>query len=126
VKNQAIIAFAILLAPHWHTSLRAKEARSRACPRPSPGSVVPEPEDLRSRDGVLRVDLAFYDDTEADCSTRYCYIDENGHQSSSAFARFFWHAPHLVERFTSIIRVRFLDTSGHFNRIDRSCSLQSM
>jgi FtsP/CotA-like multicopper oxidase with cupredoxin domain len=81
VTNQVIIAFAILLAPHWHGSLCAQEVRSRACPGPSPGSVVPEPEDLRSRNGVLRVDLAIYDDTEANGSTRYCYIDENGHQS---------------------------------------------
>jgi FtsP/CotA-like multicopper oxidase with cupredoxin domain len=43
--------------------------------------VVPEPEDLRSRDGVLKVDLTIHNSIEADGSTRYCYIDGNGNQS---------------------------------------------
>ena len=51
------------------------------CPRPSVGSVVQEPEDLRSRDGVLKVDLTVRDSIEPDGSTRYCYIDEHGDES---------------------------------------------
>jgi FtsP/CotA-like multicopper oxidase with cupredoxin domain len=58
----------------------AKEPPTNICSRPSPGSVVPEPEDLRSRDGVLKVDLTIHN-VEADGSTRYCYIDGNGNQS---------------------------------------------
>ncbi|MGP0072413.1 MAG: multicopper oxidase family protein [Bryobacteraceae bacterium] len=57
----------------------AKEP-ANTCNRPSPGSVVPEPEDLRSRDGVLKVDLTIRN-TEVDGSTRYCYVDANGNQS---------------------------------------------
>ena len=41
----------------WCASLRAQETRKDACPRPQAGSTVPEPADLRSHDGVLRVDL---------------------------------------------------------------------
>jgi FtsP/CotA-like multicopper oxidase with cupredoxin domain len=36
---------------------------------------------LRSRNGVLNVDLTIHNSTEADGSTRYCYIDGNGNQS---------------------------------------------
>jgi FtsP/CotA-like multicopper oxidase with cupredoxin domain len=81
VKNQLILAFAILVSQQWHANVRAQEVGSRTCPRPAPGSVVPEPEDLRSRNGVLRVGLTIYDITEPDGSTRYCYVDENGRQS---------------------------------------------
>jgi FtsP/CotA-like multicopper oxidase with cupredoxin domain len=45
------------------------------------GSVVQEPEDLRSRDGVLKVDLTVRDSIEPDGSIRYCYIDERGDES---------------------------------------------
>jgi FtsP/CotA-like multicopper oxidase with cupredoxin domain len=45
-----------------------------ACPRPTPGSVVPEPRDLRSRAGILQVDLSIRSVAEPDGSTRYCYL----------------------------------------------------
>jgi len=61
--------------------LRAKEVLDNSCPRPSSGSTVPEPEDLRSRNGVLKVDLTIRNYAQADGSTRYCYIDGNGNQS---------------------------------------------
>src|ERR1700684_902565 len=59
----------------------ATEIPSNTCVRPSPGSAVPEPEDLRSRNGVLKVDLTIHNYAQADGSTRYCYIDGNGNQS---------------------------------------------
>jgi FtsP/CotA-like multicopper oxidase with cupredoxin domain len=61
--------------------VHATEVPGNICSRPSAGSAVGEPEDLRSRDGVLKVDLAIHNSTEADGSTRYCYIDGNGNQS---------------------------------------------
>jgi FtsP/CotA-like multicopper oxidase with cupredoxin domain len=51
------------------------------CPRPSPGNAVTEPEDLRSKNGVLRVELSVQNARESDGATRYCYIDENGKES---------------------------------------------
>jgi FtsP/CotA-like multicopper oxidase with cupredoxin domain len=39
---------------------------------------VPEPRDLRSRDGVLRVDLTVHDQKQPDGSTRYCYLTPDG------------------------------------------------
>jgi FtsP/CotA-like multicopper oxidase with cupredoxin domain len=61
--------------------LRAQKAVQDPCPRPAPGSAVPEPEDLRSQNGVLKVDLAVHNFKEKDGSTRYCYLLADGSQS---------------------------------------------
>lgn len=47
------------------------------CDRPSEGSTVPAPVDLRSRNGVLKVDLTI----QNDASGHYCYIDGDGNQA---------------------------------------------
>ena len=75
MKQLAFIALWAAILAH------AAELPSDSCRRPAAGSAVPEPEDLRSRDGVLKVDLTIRNSTEADGSTRYCYIDGNGNQS---------------------------------------------
>ena len=46
---------------------------SRACARPAIGSSVPEPEDLRSENGMLNVELDFQSFTDANGQVRYCY-----------------------------------------------------
>jgi FtsP/CotA-like multicopper oxidase with cupredoxin domain len=51
------------------------------CPRPEPGSIVPEPADLRSKNGVLKVDLSVRNHREQDGSIRYCYVASGGAQS---------------------------------------------
>jgi FtsP/CotA-like multicopper oxidase with cupredoxin domain len=51
------------------------------CERPSPGSPVPEPRDLRSQDGVLKLDLSIHTHTESDGSSRFCYLLPDGTQS---------------------------------------------
>jgi FtsP/CotA-like multicopper oxidase with cupredoxin domain len=61
--------------------LRAQEALQERCPRPEPGSAVPEPEDLRSQNGVLKVDLAVRNSAEKDGSVRYCYVLPDGGQA---------------------------------------------
>jgi FtsP/CotA-like multicopper oxidase with cupredoxin domain len=49
------------------------------CPeRPSAGSVVGEPENLRSLHGVLRVDLRYRSGVDADGRMHYCYVSRNG------------------------------------------------
>jgi FtsP/CotA-like multicopper oxidase with cupredoxin domain len=48
------------------------------CQRPEPRSPVPEPQDLRSHDGVLQVDLSIHDQKQPDGSTRYCYLTSDG------------------------------------------------
>jgi FtsP/CotA-like multicopper oxidase with cupredoxin domain len=51
------------------------------CSRPAAGSVVPEPEDLRSENGVLRVDLTYLDFRTTSGELRYCYLSEDGSES---------------------------------------------
>jgi FtsP/CotA-like multicopper oxidase with cupredoxin domain len=51
------------------------------CPRPAPGSIVQQPKDLRSRDGVLKLELTIHDFKEKDGSVRYCYLLPDGTQS---------------------------------------------
>jgi FtsP/CotA-like multicopper oxidase with cupredoxin domain len=62
------------------TPASAKEAQNY-CPRPAAGSVLEEPEDLRSRDGVLKLDLTVRNERQPDGSTRYCYLLDDGNQS---------------------------------------------
>ncbi len=50
------------------------QVASQVCPRPAAGSTVPEPEDLRSKHGVLAVDLVYRSFVDAGGQTRYCYI----------------------------------------------------
>lgn len=52
-----------------------------ACPRPPPGSEIPEPPDLRSQHGVLKLDLTVRSSHESDGSVRYCYVLADGSQS---------------------------------------------
>src|SRR5271170_4485939 len=52
-----------------------------ACKRPTGGSAVAEPEDLRSENGVLRVELAFRSSVDAAGRTNFCYVDKDGRES---------------------------------------------
>ena len=59
----------------------APQATHEYCSRPAPGSPAPEPEDLRSENGVLKVDLTVRNERQSDGSTRYCYVLGDGNQS---------------------------------------------
>ncbi|MGA2848926.1 MAG: multicopper oxidase domain-containing protein [Terracidiphilus sp.] len=51
------------------------------CPRPAPGSIVPEPADLRSINGVLNAELTVHNAPDTNGSLRFCYTDAEGHES---------------------------------------------
>jgi FtsP/CotA-like multicopper oxidase with cupredoxin domain len=57
---------------------RAAAGTQDPCSRAAPGSTVPEPRDLHSDHGVLKVDLSIHDFKESDGSTRYCYLLPDG------------------------------------------------
>ena len=59
----------------------AQSAASDACPRPAVGSSVPEPEDLRSENGVLKVELTYRNFVDANGQMRYCYLSRDGSQA---------------------------------------------
>jgi FtsP/CotA-like multicopper oxidase with cupredoxin domain len=60
------------------TGLPSGLAQRDACVRPEPGSEISEPQELRSRDGVLELDLAIHDQKLPDGTTRYCYVTSDG------------------------------------------------
>ena len=60
---------------------RAQNFTNEACPRPAPSSLIPEPADLRSENGVLEVHVAFRNELDANGHTRYCYVFGDGLQS---------------------------------------------
>jgi len=57
------------------------QSKKDDCPRPAVGSTVEEPEDLRSRNGVLEADLTVVNQAEPGGSIRYCYLDASGRES---------------------------------------------
>ena len=59
----------------------AADQPEAGCFRGAEGSLVPEPEDLRSRNGVLEVELAFRSYKDANGQMRYCYVAEDGGQA---------------------------------------------
>jgi FtsP/CotA-like multicopper oxidase with cupredoxin domain len=79
-KNLVLFLLLSLCVVFWRAELRAQEA-SQPCARPAPGSAVIEPQDLRSHDGVLKVELTARNARQSDGSTRYCYVDADGNES---------------------------------------------
>jgi FtsP/CotA-like multicopper oxidase with cupredoxin domain len=54
---------------------------SSICTRPTEGSLVSEPADLRSQNGILRVELTFRGEIDSAGRTNFCYLDKDGRQS---------------------------------------------
>lgn len=81
LKKLVFVAIAATCLAGLRSPVCAQAVHREACPRPNPGSVVSEPADLRSRDGVLKANLTIRDSVQPDGSVRYCYIDSNGDES---------------------------------------------
>jgi FtsP/CotA-like multicopper oxidase with cupredoxin domain len=79
LKNLPTVLLCLCFAPSHLVS--HAQAAEEACQRPSPGSTVTEPADLRSRNGVLKVELTAHNAKQSDGSTRYCFVDDNGEES---------------------------------------------
>jgi FtsP/CotA-like multicopper oxidase with cupredoxin domain len=69
--SAALIAFTA-------TAHAAENKAQDPCARAAPGSPIPEPRDIRSDHGVLKVDLSVHDFRETDGTTRYCYVMPDG------------------------------------------------
>jgi FtsP/CotA-like multicopper oxidase with cupredoxin domain len=63
------------------TAMVAQGPSGDICQRGALGAAVPEPADLRSMDGRLRVELSYRTSTDVQGLTRYCYLDKEGRQS---------------------------------------------
>jgi FtsP/CotA-like multicopper oxidase with cupredoxin domain len=81
VKKIGLITFGCLFLSPWHAGIYAQGTPASACPRPAIGSLVPEPEDLRSKNGVLKVDLTFHNSADPAGPKRFCYTAADGSQS---------------------------------------------
>src|SRR6202453_3743425 len=82
LEKLVLLAFANLCLASAYPALCAQQnIPNDPCPRPPVGSAVPEPEDLRSQNGILKVDLTIRDYAEASGTIRYCYILGDGGQS---------------------------------------------
>jgi FtsP/CotA-like multicopper oxidase with cupredoxin domain len=79
-NNFFLILFACLCLAQSQAASFA-QVESNPCPRPTEGSPVMEPEDLRSQNGVLKVELTARNSKQSDGSTRYCFIDGKGAES---------------------------------------------
>ncbi len=79
VRTLLLCLCALLVSPP--TLVIAAVNSAEPCPRPAPGTVISEPRDLRSQNGVLKVDLTIRDHRERDGSIRYCYLLADGTQS---------------------------------------------
>src|ERR1700683_1433031 len=58
-----------------------QQAPAPACSRPAAGSTVAEPEDLRSHNGVLSVELIYRQSVDTNGATHYCYIAPDGSEA---------------------------------------------
>jgi FtsP/CotA-like multicopper oxidase with cupredoxin domain len=61
--------------------LHAQQAAGGVCPRPEVGSVVAEPPEVSSRNGVLEIGLTARDAKQPDGRVRYCFVDGAGQES---------------------------------------------
>ena len=74
----AALTLSAVLIALTATAHAAESKTQDPCVRAAPGSPVPEPRDLRSDHGVLKVDLSVHDFQETDGTTRYCYVMPDG------------------------------------------------
>ena len=104
-------------------SFHSQSYTQDVCPRPQPGVTVEEPEDLRSRAGVLEVHLTANNAAETDGSVRYCYTDAAGHESPNLRV-----SPgdlvilHLTNALIDLGRSRATPMHAHTHTADNSCT----
>jgi FtsP/CotA-like multicopper oxidase with cupredoxin domain len=60
---------------------QTRNKNPEVCPRPFAATPVLEPEDLRSENGLLKVELSFRSEVDVQGRTRYCYIYRDGIES---------------------------------------------
>src|SRR5947207_2363035 len=56
-------------------------SNSDVCPRPAVGSTVSEPVDLRSSNGLLKIELEYRSSIDAQGRTRFCFLTKDGNQA---------------------------------------------
>jgi FtsP/CotA-like multicopper oxidase with cupredoxin domain len=77
----ALITASLLFLGTKSSFAQGQAHHGEVCPRPAAMGPIPEPEDLRSQNGALRVELSFRSEVDAQGRIRYCYIDGDGIES---------------------------------------------
>lgn len=75
-----LLAVSVFFVCFAYQPLGAQSIKS-VCPRPAVGSIVAEPEDLRSQNGVLEAELTANNAANPDGSIRFCFTDAEGRES---------------------------------------------
>ena len=81
LMRKSVLPVVFIFLPLFSQQPLRGQSASSVCRRPEAGSVVEEPQDLRSRNGVLEADLTIHNEADPDGSIRYCYVDSAGHES---------------------------------------------
>jgi FtsP/CotA-like multicopper oxidase with cupredoxin domain len=81
LQKLILLMFVGLFLASGYRTLHAQNIPNIPCPRPAIGSAVPEPADLRSQNGVLKVDLTLRNFADGSGTIRYCYVYGDGSQS---------------------------------------------
>lgn len=81
MRRLFLLIFVVPYVVFFPGSAFAQKLPSDFCARPSVGTVVPEPEDLRSQKGVLKVNLTVRSVSEPGKPDRSCYLAEDGSES---------------------------------------------
>ena len=85
IRKSSFTAIGLIAAALQVSSLATAQNKAdkaaEVCPRPEAGSIITEPVDLRSRNGVLEVTLIARNAKESDGRVRYCFTDAEGDES---------------------------------------------
>ena len=81
MRSLRIFIFVAALFALRSTAAFAQKPSGETCARPAAGSTIADPEDLRSRDGVLKVELSYRNYLAADGHMRYCYVSKDGSEA---------------------------------------------
>ncbi len=73
--------FLALLFNFCSTAALAQKPPAETCARPAAGSTIAEPENLRSQNGILKVELSYRNYLAADGHMRYCYVSKDGSEA---------------------------------------------
>jgi FtsP/CotA-like multicopper oxidase with cupredoxin domain len=76
----ALATFALASSSSFAQQIPSQPNRA-ACQRPAPGSIVTEPAEIRSHNGVLKADLIYVDFTAPNGQEEYCYLSKNGNEA---------------------------------------------
>jgi FtsP/CotA-like multicopper oxidase with cupredoxin domain len=78
MRSLRFFLFAVVLIALVSTAAFAQKPPAETCARPAAGSTIAEPENLRSQNGVLKVELTYRNYLAPDGPMRYCYVSKDG------------------------------------------------